>query len=111
MSEEDDSQKTEEPTGRKLSKARDEGQVAQSQEIKSLMVLVGGVAMLMFLAPPMARDITLIGQRFVTSSYSIPMDFEHLRLVFSNVAVEVGVILAPAFGMFVVLAVVANGIP
>lgn len=108
MAEEDDSQKTEEPTGRKLSKARDEGQVAQSQEIKSLMILVGGVGMLMFLAPAMARDITLIGRRFIGAAYSIPMDFEHLRLVFSKVSIEVGVILAPAMAMFVVLAIVAN---
>ncbi|MEO9961116.1 MAG: EscU/YscU/HrcU family type III secretion system export apparatus switch protein, partial [Nisaea sp.] len=108
MAEEDDSQKTEEPTGRKLSKARDEGQVAQSQEIKSLMILIGGVGMLMFMAPAMARDITLIGRRFIGAAYSIPMDFEHLRLVFSKVAMEVGVILAPAMAMFVVLAIVAN---
>ena len=78
------------------------------EEIKSLMILIGGVGMLMFLAPAMARDISLIGRRFVESSYSIPMDFEHLRLVFSNVAMEVGVVLAPAMAMFVVLAIVAN---
>ncbi|MEQ8227166.1 MAG: flagellar biosynthesis protein FlhB [Rhodospirillales bacterium] len=108
MAEEDDSQKTEEPTDRKLSKARSEGQVAQSQEIKSWMVLIGGAGMLMFLAPAMARDITAIGRRFVASSYSIPTDFEHLRLLFSSVAMEIGIILAPAMGMFVVLAVLAN---
>lgn len=108
MADEDDSQKTEEPTPRKLSKARDEGQVAQSQEIKSGMILLGGAGMLVFLAPAMARDIAMIGQRFIASSYSFPVDFEHLRLVFARVALDVGLVLAPAMALFVVLAVAAN---
>ncbi len=108
MAEEDDSQKTEDPTDRKLAKARDEGQVAQSQEIKSWMILMGGAGMLLFLAPAMARDITAICRRFIQASYSIPVDMEHLRLLFSDVALKVFIILAPAFGMFVVLALVAN---
>ena len=108
MAEEDDSQKTEDPTSRKLAKAREEGQVAQSQEIKSWMILIGGAGVLLFLAPAMARDIAVIGQRFIASAYSIPMDFEHLRLVFSKVASEVGIILAPALGTFVLLAIAAN---
>ena len=108
MAEEDDSQKTEDPTDRKLAKAREEGQVAQSQEIKSWMILMGGAGMLLFLAPAMARDITAICQRFIQSSYSIPVDMEHLRLLFSDVALKVFIILAPAFGMFVVLALLAN---
>ena len=68
MAEEDDSQKTEDPTDRKLAKARDEGQVAQSQEIKSWMILMGGAGMLLFLAPAMARDITAICRRFIQAS-------------------------------------------
>ena len=108
MAEEDDSQKTEEPTQRKLSKARDEGQVAQSQEIKHWMILMGGAGMLLFLAPAMARDITAICRRFVQGSYAIPMDMEHLRLLFSEVALQVFIILAPAFGLFMVFALVAN---
>ena len=36
-------EKTEDPTGRKLSKAREEGQVAKSIEIPSVFVLMGGV--------------------------------------------------------------------
>ena len=108
MAEEDDSQKTEEPTGRKLGKAREEGQVAQSQEIKSWLVLLGGAGMLIFMSPFMARDIAYICRRFIESSYAIPVDMEHLRLLMSNVSAEIGMVLAPAMGMFVVLAIAAN---
>lgn len=107
MAEEDDAQKTEEATPKKLSQAREQGQVAQSQEIKHWVILIGATGMLIFMAPGMAQDITLIGQRFIVSSYAIPADFEHLRLLFSDVLTEVGIIMAPAFGMFVFLAVVA----
>ena len=43
-------EKTEDPTGRKLSKAREEGQVAKSMEIPSVFVLMGGVTTLYFTA-------------------------------------------------------------
>ncbi|MEA3334052.1 MAG: flagellar biosynthesis protein FlhB [Pseudomonadota bacterium] len=43
-----DPSKTEKPTGKKLGKARDEGQVAKSQEIGSAFILIGGLAYLFF---------------------------------------------------------------
>ena len=108
MAEEDDSQKTEDPSGRKLGKAREEGQVAQSQEIKSWLILAGGAGMLVFLAPGLAGDITAIGRRFIAASYAIPADFEHLRLTFGRALWETGLAMAPMFALFVVLAIVAN---
>ncbi|MBV1877492.1 MAG: flagellar biosynthesis protein FlhB [Pseudomonadales bacterium] len=49
MAEEDSSQeKTEEPTAKKLEKARDDGQVARSKELNTLLVLVFGSFGLLF---------------------------------------------------------------
>ncbi len=108
MAEEDDSQKTEEATPKKLAKAREEGQVAQSQEIKSWLILMAGAGMLMFMAPDMARDVKNMGQRFILSSYAIPTDFDHLRLILSQIMTETGIIMAPALAMFTVVAVMSN---
>lgn len=44
-------EKTEEASGRKLQKARDQGQVAKSMEVASVVVLLTGVLALYFLAP------------------------------------------------------------
>ncbi|WP_148254116.1 flagellar biosynthesis protein FlhB [Aidingimonas lacisalsi] len=44
MAEEDDQEKTEDPTPRRLEKAREEGQVARSRELTTFMLLLGGVA-------------------------------------------------------------------
>ncbi len=43
-----DPSKTEKPTGKKLGKSREEGQVAKSQEIGSAFILIGGLAYLFF---------------------------------------------------------------
>ncbi|GHC33072.1 flagellar biosynthesis protein FlhB [Aidingimonas halophila] len=44
MAEESDQEKTEDPTPRRLEKAREEGQVARSRELTTFMLLLGGVA-------------------------------------------------------------------
>ncbi|PPR65112.1 MAG: hypothetical protein CFH10_00025, partial [Alphaproteobacteria bacterium MarineAlpha4_Bin2] len=53
----DKSSKTEEPTAKKLTDARERGSVAVSREINTfMMLLAGGVVLLMF-AEDMASDI------------------------------------------------------
>ena len=48
-------QKTEDPSQRKLQRARDEGQVAQSREINTWFMLAASAASVLFVAPAMAR--------------------------------------------------------
>ena len=62
-----DPSKTEKPTGKKLGKAREEGQVAKSQEISSAFILIAGLAFFFF-----------AGGRF----FAIPADL--MRYVFRN---------------------------
>lgn len=54
---EDDSQKTEEPTQRRLDDAREKGDVAKSQEIPGWFILASGLALLSFIFPMMARAL------------------------------------------------------
>ncbi|MFQ5765106.1 MAG: flagellar biosynthesis protein FlhB, partial [Rhodospirillales bacterium] len=108
MAEEDESQKTEDPTDRKLSKAKEKGQVAQSQEIKSWMILLGGTAGLIVLAPFMATSIRRTVFPFVERPDAVPMDFEHLRMTLADVIGDVGLILFPLLVMLFVLAILAN---
>lgn len=108
MAEEDDSQKTEDPTDRKLSKGREEGQVAQSQEIKSWIVLLGGTAGIIFLVPYIADGIGQQGKAFISKSHEIPVDMFHLRDLTSDVLIEAGLLVAPFMLMIVVLCLLAN---
>ncbi|MDP6573078.1 MAG: flagellar biosynthesis protein FlhB [Rhodospirillales bacterium] len=108
MAEEDDSSKTEEPTPKKLAKAREKGQLAMSQEIKSWLILLGSAIFLFMMAPSMMKDIRVTLVPFISSPHAIPFDFPHLRLMFSNLFLELLIILGPLFGVLVILAIFSS---
>ena len=108
MAEEDDSQKTEEPSDKKLSRAKEKGQVAQSQEIKSWLILLGGAGILIALGPFMARGIRNVSLPFIESPQDIPMDFPHMHKLVADLSFDVGIILAPILGLLFVLAIFSN---
>ena len=49
MADEDDAQRTEEPTSRRLSRAHEEGQYPSSSEATGAAVVLGAVAMLVYM--------------------------------------------------------------
>jgi len=53
----DDSQKTEDPSGRKLARARDQGQVVQSREIHNWFMIGTALGLIFFLGGPISRSI------------------------------------------------------
>ena len=106
--EDDDSQKTEDPTDRKLSKAREKGDVAQSQEVKTWMILLGGTAGLIFMGPTIGNGISGVARPFIERAHAIPTDFDHLRLTFANISADLGLLLAPFLGLLLFLAITSN---
>lgn len=108
MADEDDASKTEDPTEKKLQDARGKGQVAQSQEIKSWAILLGGTAGLVFLAPFIANSVRVMSRTFVENPHAISIDFYHLRKVFADVSIDIGMILAPLFVLLMILAFASN---
>jgi flagellar biosynthesis protein FlhB len=64
----DDSSKTEQPTQRKLGRARDRGQVIQSREINTLFMLTTGAAVVLLLAPSLAGRVEVNFSRFLDST-------------------------------------------
>jgi flagellar biosynthetic protein FlhB len=78
MASDDDSQKTEDPTGRKVQDARDSGQVAKSQEVNNLlMILALTISVLMF-GGSMARDVVNMSLPFIETPDMVPTDIGHL---------------------------------
>ncbi len=108
MAEEDDASKTEEPTEKKLGDAKRKGQVAQSQEVKSWAILLGATTLLVFMAPIMANNVRLTARKFIMHPDDIEFEFGHLREVFIDLTLDVFLILAPLFGVMVILAIAAN---
>jgi flagellar biosynthesis protein FlhB len=76
--EQDDSQKTEDPTSRRLDEARKRGQVANSREVNNLLMLgVFSLSVLLF-GGTAAGAIYKATMPFIESPDLIPADFEHL---------------------------------
>lgn len=62
MAEEDTSQdKTEEPTGRRLEKAREDGNVPKSKELGTAIVMVAGVAAILMFSSLLGRSMLYVG--------------------------------------------------
>ncbi|MBI2978029.1 MAG: flagellar biosynthesis protein FlhB [Rhodospirillales bacterium] len=106
--EDDDAQKTEDPSDRKLSRAKEKGQVAQSQEIKHWAILLGGTVGLVALGPFMSNGIQRAIMPFLERPDAVPGDFEHLLAVMTDLSVDIGLILAPLLGLLLVLSIVSN---
>ena len=76
--EQDDSQKTEDPTSRRLDEARNRGQVANSREVNNLLMLgVFSMSVLLF-GGSAAGAIYKATMPFIESPDLVPADFEHL---------------------------------
>ena len=70
----DDSQKTEDPTARKLEEARKRGQVVNSREINNWMVLFAATIIGVTALPPILFNMQDMFKIFIEQSYAIPTD-------------------------------------
>ncbi len=107
MAEEDESQKTEEPTPKKLREAQEKGEVPQSQELKTWFMLATGTAVL-------ASVGGYIGMRMVNPFASILSNLHSLNLdevgvinIVMGVVYSVFILLLIPFGAFVVAAILS----
>jgi flagellar biosynthetic protein FlhB len=100
----DPSEKTEQPTQKKLDDAHKKGDVAKSQEIGALFVLFAAALSIVAVAP---WSIEMLARRlagFMRESHAIPMDSGHLRVLFVQLS---GTIALAAGIPMLVLAVAA----
>lgn len=100
----DSSEKTEEPTQRKLDEAHKKGDVAKSQEIGALFVLFAAALSIVTIAP---WSVDVLGQRlagFMRNAHAVPTDGGHLRVLLVQLA---GTIALAAGLPMLVLAVAA----
>lgn len=104
---EDKSQKTEEPTQKKLDDARKKGQVASSREVNTWFILLTGTIIL--LLAPLAMDrMGNILSRFLSQSHALPVDGPGVMRLGATTMLEMGAVMAPAFLAFMVAAVAAG---
>ena len=81
----DDTEKTEEPTAKKLDDAAKKGDVAKSQEVNTWLVMVGAALVLAVMGAQTTSTLGNSLRIFLSSPHLIPMDQEHLRVIWQDV--------------------------
>jgi len=106
--EEDEASKTEDPSERKLTKAREEGNVPISQEVKNLIMLIGTLSVVWLIAPYMMKLTRDLLFKFIESPEAIPLDYKHGQLIFTHVFIGFLKIIAAPLGLLLILGVVSS---
>jgi flagellar biosynthetic protein FlhB len=98
---EDKDAKTEEPTAKRLGKAREDGNIPVSQEIKSVAMLIGALIVVGILGPWVASDLSQYMRSFLERPESMSLDNDSVGPLFLQILWRVGVLLA--FPVFVLV--------
>ena len=94
---EDQSQKTEEPTQRKLDEARRKGQVATSRELNNALMISAAAGFVALLSPGIAEDLTLVMIPFLEIPDRFSITIEDLQILAAQLSQDVGLaLLLPA---------------
>src|SRR5258708_33239898 len=92
----DSSQKTEEPSFRKLDEARQKGQVAQSREVTNWLIVSGSALSMLLFAPQIGGAMQRAMLRFVEQSGALRVDGAFHAAMLDTLA-DVARAVAPAF--------------
>jgi flagellar biosynthesis protein FlhB len=104
----DEAQKTEEPTPHKLSEARNKGNVISSQEVSSFAILFGAALTAAFLGPFMAERVANAAGGLLANVHSITFDANNIGVVLLDVLFDVAIGVAPIALLLMVLGVASK---
>lgn len=104
----DKDSKSEEPTSRRLEKARDEGQVAKSMEVNTFAVLMAGLMALFMAGPYMYHQMTDIMVKTFSTLGQTNIDGPNLIAFMMGVLKQMAFIILPVVLSIAVVGVIAN---
>ena len=115
MAGEDDDKhaRTEEPTPRKLQKAREKGDVAISRETGTMMTIVSLLLLTVFLMPQVAPPLTGVLARVFEAAGTVQIGegragIRDVGIVTWTLMQGAGIVLAPVLGLFLVAALIGG---
>ncbi len=97
MAEDGDSSqdKTEEPTGRRISKAREEGQVPRSKELNTTLLLIAGAGGLLIFGSQIGKNLVNIMTQSFSFTREAAFDTKQMSIYLVNAAIEISQIVIP----------------
>lgn len=105
---EDKDAKTEEPTAKRLSKARTDGNIPSSQEVKSVAMLIAGLIVVGILAPWFASDLAGYMKSFLERPETMDLSDDAVGVLFVQIIWRVGTLLAFPMFVFVIAAFIGT---
>jgi flagellar biosynthetic protein FlhB len=108
MADDSDLEKTEAPSGKRLEKAREEGNILRSKELGTLLLLATGLAGLWLSSGPMYRGLTNILQHSMGFDSRVPHDTNVMMTAAANGAYQALILILPIFGALAVVSVLAS---
>jgi flagellar biosynthesis protein FlhB len=89
----DKSQKTEEPTQKKLDDSRKKGQVATSREVSNWFMILAGTIIIAMISPSMSSGIKSVMIKFLAVPHAMPVEAGNLADIIGSVATDIGFIM------------------
>jgi flagellar biosynthetic protein FlhB len=106
----DDTEKTEDPTQKRLDDAIKRGDVVKSQEVNAWFVLAAAALILLSFAGPMSTQLTAMFRGVIENSWRYPVDGGGLMRVFRALSLETLAAVAIPFLLLLLAAVGGNAI-
>jgi len=104
----DDSEKTEDPTQKRLKEAHDKGDVPKSQEVSTWFTLAGATLMIAIFAPGTAESLGNVMKGYLEHAHQIPTDGLALKALWRDTGQSVAVIVGVPLLALVLMAVAGN---
>ncbi len=104
-SNEDQSQKTEEPTQKRLEEAEKKGQIVYSREVNNFFVMLALALIIVWTAPGMMRSVSDTLAPFITRPHDIPIGGEEMPALMTEVAGSAGAAVLSSLGLVVLLVI------
>ncbi len=98
-------EKSEDPTGRRIEKAREEGQIPRSKELSTSAVLLGGALGLMLFGHFLGESLSRIMKNNFSFSREVAFDPNFMLAHLTNAAQDVIFALMPLMGVLVLMAI------
>jgi len=102
--EQDEAQKTEDPTPKKLEEARKQGNIPLSREVNNWLVLLAGTVVVAALTPYMFRQLFDVLKFYIEKCHAVPGTPGGMKIALGDGMVEIMFILALPFMFFVLAA-------
>jgi flagellar biosynthetic protein FlhB len=98
-------EKSEEPTGKKLSDASNKGSVAQSQEIQSWAVMLIITLLMVGAIPSIMAYVSNFNQKFIENAHDFSTSSDDVQNLFKEVVLEIGIVILPLMFSFLLVGV------